>query len=75
MPTNNKWIKPLLIVIAIVLAVGILWSGAMLLMHLMMMGGPDAMSAAMAVPLLILILLGVLMLAVWRRGVSNKEKK
>jgi membrane protein implicated in regulation of membrane protease activity len=75
MPTNNGWIKPLLVVIAIGLVVGILWLGAMLLMHLMMMGGPDAMSAAMTVALLVLILLGVLVLVVWRRGVSNKEKK
>lgn len=42
---------------------------------LMMMGGPDAMGAVMAVSLLVLILLGVLLLVVWRRGVSNKEKK
>ena len=72
---TNTWIRPLLIVVAIVVAVGILWFGAMLLMHLMMMGGPDYMSAMMAVPLLVLILLGVLVLVLWRRGVSNKEKK
>ncbi|MFN2512926.1 MAG: hypothetical protein ABR568_16075 [Pyrinomonadaceae bacterium] len=75
MPTKNVWIKPLLIVIAIVLAVGILWLGAMLLMHLMMMGAPDAMGAVMGVTLLVLILLGVLVLVLWRRGVSNNEKK
>lgn len=72
---TNTWIRPLLIVVAIVVAVGILWFGAMLLMHLMMMGGPDYMSAMMAVPLLVLILLGVLVLVLWRRGVSKKEKK
>jgi membrane protein implicated in regulation of membrane protease activity len=75
MPTNNIWIKPLLIVMAIVLAVGILWLGAMLLMHLMMMGAPDAMGAGMGVTLLVLILLGVLVLVLWRRGVSNKKEK
>ena len=75
MPTNTGWIRPLLIVFAIVLAVGILWLGAMLLMHLMMMGGPDYMTAMMAVPLLVLILLDVLVLVLWRRVVSNKEKK
>ncbi len=42
---------------------------------LMMMSGPDAMGAVMAVSLLALILLGVLLLVVWWRGVSNKEKK
>jgi hypothetical protein len=47
----------------------------MLLMHLMMMGGPDYMGAMIAVPLLVLILLGVLILLLWRRAVSNKEKK
>jgi hypothetical protein len=75
MPTSYVWIKPLLIVIAIVLAVGILWLGAMLLMHLMMMGAPDAMGAVMGVTWLVLILLGVLVLVVWRRSVSNKGKK
>jgi hypothetical protein len=75
MPTNSVWIKPLLIVVAIVLAVGILWLGAMLLMHLIMMGAPDAMGAVMGITLLVLILLGVLVLVAWRRGVSNKEKK
>ena len=75
MSTSSGWIKSLLIVLAIVLAVGILWLGAMLLMHLMMMGGPDYMGAMMAVPLLVLILLGILLFVVWRRGVSNKEKK
>jgi hypothetical protein len=75
MPTNNVWIKPLLIVVAIVLAIGILWLGAMLLMHLMMMGAPDAMGAVMGISLLVLILLGALVLALWRRAVSNKEKK
>lgn len=75
MPTDNEWIKPLLIVLAIVLAVGILWLAAMLLMHLMMMGAPDAMSAAMGVTLLVLMLLGVLILVVWRKVVRNKEKK
>ena len=75
MSTSSGWIKPLLIVLAIVLAVGIVWLGAMLLMHLMMMGGPDYMGAMMAVPLLVLILLAALVLVVWRRGVSNREKK
>lgn len=75
MPTNNGWIKPLLIVLAIVLTVGILWLGAMLLMHLMMMGGPDAMGAVMGASLLVLILLGVLVLAAWRRVASQKGKK
>jgi len=75
MPTNNGWIKPLLVVIAIGLAVGILWLSAMLPMHLMMMGAPDAMRAVRGVTLLVLILLGVLVLLVWRRSVSNKEKK
>jgi len=41
----------------------------------MMMSGPDAMGAVMAVSLLALILFGVLLLVVWWRGVSNKEKK
>jgi membrane protein implicated in regulation of membrane protease activity len=72
---NNGWIKPLLIVLAIVLAAGILWLGAMLLMHLMMMGAPDAMGAVMGISLLVLILLGALVLVLWRRAVSNKEKK
>ena len=75
MLTNTKWIKPLLIVVAIFLAVGILWLGVMLLMHLMMMGAPDAMGAVMGISLLVLILLGALVLVLWRRAVSNKEKK
>lgn len=75
MPTNTVWIRPLLILVTIVLAVGILWLGAMLLMHSMMMRGPDYMTAMMAVPLLVLILLAVLILVLWRRGVNNEEKK
>jgi hypothetical protein len=75
MLTNTKWSRPLLIVVAIFLAVGILWLGAMLLMHLMMMGAPDAMGAVMGISLLVLILLGALVVFLWRRVVSNKEKK
>jgi hypothetical protein len=75
MLTNTKWLRPLLIVVAIFLAVGILWLGAMLLMHLMIMGAPDAMGAVMGISLLVLILLGALVVFLWRRVVSNKEKK
>jgi len=40
-----------------------------------MMGAPDAMGAVMGISLLVLILLGALVLVLWRRAVSNKEKK
>jgi biotin transporter BioY len=75
MLTNSKWIKALLIVVAIVLAIGILWLGTMLLMHLIMMGAPDAMGAGMGVALSVLILLGALVLVLWRRTASNKKRK
>ncbi len=75
MSTSNALIKALLVVFALALGVGFLWVGAMLLMHTMMMGAPNAMGAMMGISLMVLVFLGVLVFVLWRRLVGNKQKR
>jgi len=72
---TKTWQKLLLIIVATVLGDRNFVVSCNAANALMMMSGPDAMGAVMAVSLLALILFGVLLLVVWWRGVSNKEKK